>query len=281
MSKSVDSGQAWTRHTVAAPPGTLCSVRQIAGAPSNTSVAYAITCTGYSSYTYKLYKTTNGGSNWSQLAAGNYSGDPGDIYIDPSNPNKITIGSSTGLHHSTNGGASFSTVASLCVKGLYFSDVLGGLMISSTSGLWIWENCSGTPVYYGEDPGTSDVTCSIQDDNNNILAGTNGRAVWASYSGLSVEEDVFAGLPDAGLTVYPNPVTSSNAVLAFCLTCSSEISVSIYDIFGRAVLCESAGIMNSGKKELPLGIDGLSSGIYFASVVGDGVALSGRFVVYR
>jgi uncharacterized repeat protein (TIGR02543 family) len=105
MLKSVDGGENWTgiKLTPASQNayGYACSV---AIDPSSTDTLYA---GGFyydgSKNLGKLYKTTDGGQNWTDIT-GSIMGYIESIVIDPTNPLKVYVGTGYGIYRSSDGG---------------------------------------------------------------------------------------------------------------------------------------------------------------------------------
>lgn len=278
VSQSTDGGSTWIRHSLYS--GTQYGyIRAIAVDPTNSNNVYAL---GYENSTYTLYTTTNAGTSWTPVTTTGYSGMPYDLMVDPSNPSHLAAATSGGLYHSTNGGANWSKVTSAFSTSysLYQSDLLGGLVICTTSGIWVWSNWTGTPTYYGEDPGVPGVQCVIETPESYLVAGTLGASAWRSYCGTSVEEGTFSPVENlAAVTVSPNPVCNQFAALTFSLPAGGHTNVSIYDVSGRIVRELSSGEMATGAHQLSLSTDNIQPGVYFAVVRTGETVLSGRFVV--
>ena len=86
---------------------------------------------------------------------------------------------------------------------------------------------------------------ALQNAINTALAST----------GISEQEDAIA------LTVSPNPV-SENAKITFTLTRSAEITITLYDLQGKAVKELSKGLRNAGKNEITFSTEAFASGMY-------------------
>ena len=278
VSQSTNSGATWTRHTLYS--GTVYGyVRAIAVDPGDTDKVYAL---GYENSAFTLYYTTNGGSSWSSITPAGYSGTPYDLMVDPADPSHLAAATSSGLYHSTNGGANWSKVTSSFSTSysLYQSGVLGGLVICTTSGIWIWYDWVGAPVYFGEDPGIPSVQCVIDTPENYLLAGTLGASVWRSYCGTSTDHEYGAVQGFSPVTVSPNPATGQmTAAVTFSIPSPGHTSVSVYDVTGRIVRELASGHMETGTHQLSLPAESMQSGVYFAVVRTGDTVLSGRFVI--
>jgi len=229
-----------------------------------------------------FYKTEDGGASWTDMAATGFIGIPSDLIFHPTDHNRLAAASTSGLYATTNGGTTWTRVTnsfSSCYT-VYQSDLLDGLIACTNSGIWIWQDWTGAPVYFGEDPGTKMVKCVLETADDFIIAGTTGRSVWQSYCGLSVEEDEDVETGCFALTVSPNPVTGRGAaVVSFTMPVSGSAQVAVFDITGRSVDIAETLELFPGINEFSLNTENLSSGVYFAVVKSDLGIDSARFVI--
>lgn len=107
--KSSDSGENWTLKTFNSDSKSKRGYMScLAINPSDSNVVY---CGGYfhdddSTYYYKIYKSSDGGDNWADIA-GSISGYPKAIVINQTTPSKIYVGTSQGIFRSSNGGSTW------------------------------------------------------------------------------------------------------------------------------------------------------------------------------
>lgn len=72
------------------------------------------------------------------------------------------------------------------------------------------------------------------------------------------------------LVVVPNPA-SDNVIIFYQLSnYFDDVEIAIYDLSGKIQKRYSQGGQNSGIYQLPVSVDGLSAGIYFVSLMGNG-----------
>lgn len=124
--KSTDGGATWSRANSGFPTGSLGQLPSIGWlhwSVHNTNVIYAAAREDSSYYTVGsgLWKTTNGGSSWSQVATATFSGkDVGAVYESYATPNTLLVGlggrlsassaaGANGIYRSTNGGTTWSS----------------------------------------------------------------------------------------------------------------------------------------------------------------------------
>ena len=198
--KTTDAAANWT----ASGSGLLAgAVTDLVFDPSNSSIIYAATDAG-------IYKTTNGGTNWS-LLSGQPSFPPTKLAIDPSNPNIIYTAGPGGVFKSTDGGNNFTainngispvfaraiaidpvtptTVYALSLTNLFFKSTDGGAnwtlghvsvinIVVNTVNAFLIDPNTPTTIYAGANPG--------------VFKSTDGGTTWAASS---------TGFPFTNITV--------------------------------------------------------------------------------
>ncbi len=110
--KSADNGVGWTLQTASGLPNGNVGRTEIAIAPSNGNVVYALFDFGSNSF----WRTTNGGASWTQMSSGSDACDGQCWYnmvlrVDPTDPSVVYRGTIR-LFKTVNGGASWSALTS-------------------------------------------------------------------------------------------------------------------------------------------------------------------------
>ena len=113
--KSTNFGQTWTQLAGGLPNGPLHQRIGVAVCESSPNIVYALYSTSDGVTNPELYKSTNGGTNWSLVnmntfdinAYGAYGWYFGKIYVDPNNPNLLYM-PGVDLQYSTDGGQNWS-----------------------------------------------------------------------------------------------------------------------------------------------------------------------------
>lgn len=112
--RSTDAGTTWTQLKTGLPSLDRIGRTSIALAPSNPQIVYAIcadAAIGSSDQVLGVFKSTSGGTSWSNIA-GSHFADEGQmsygnaIAVHPQDPNHVICGG-VDLHVTTNGGASW------------------------------------------------------------------------------------------------------------------------------------------------------------------------------
>lgn len=104
--KSDDGGISWSNYQ----PETTSDYTHpycLAVDPTNRNVVYLAGLIRIDqTYYTKLYKSTNGGTDWNDISPGNDDA-VYDILINPSTPNKVYTVGNTGIHRSSDGGSTW------------------------------------------------------------------------------------------------------------------------------------------------------------------------------
>jgi len=161
--KSTDGGSTWSRVNLGPPAGVItASARTYVFAPSNSNIRYA----SFGSWDASggFYRTTNGGSSWTEVGGSTITRTVIAVAIHPTNPNIVLAGTSGGgLYRSTDGGNSWTLVSSGLADSIFFSVAFapsnpniayaGGYdwVYISTNGGETWSNAdSSFPTWYVE-----------------------------------------------------------------------------------------------------------------------------------
>ncbi len=134
--KSTNGGDTWTRTS----DGTLSGMYSGFGwyfgnvrvSPTDANRVFAVGLDDY--------RSTNGGSSWSFITSGVHV-DHHDLWIDPSNTQRLLAACDGGLYRSTNGGSSWSFISGLPIAQFYAGTIdpsqperlYGGLQDNSTT----------------------------------------------------------------------------------------------------------------------------------------------------
>lgn len=97
-------------------------------------------------------------------------------------------------------------------------------------------------------------------------------------SGTSAIHEETAGLNN--IELVPNPADQS-AILSFDATIFSEISIDLHDVHGRPIRNITRGHEGPGKKEYPIEVSDLSSGIYLCQIRTNQYLTTNKLVVAR
>lgn len=189
--KSIDGGVTWNTTGL-----TFTTTNKLAGDiimnPSDSNMLWAATSDG-------IYKTTNGGTNWTLVQAGDFS--QGRIRLKPGDSNTVYAVSTNRFYRSTNAGTSFTVVTTGLPfsAGRFIMDVTaansnyiyilssttgGGLqgIYRSTNGGTNWVKTSGTTDIFESTQSWYDLALAVSQTNENEIY-TGCLNVWKSLDG--------------------------------------------------------------------------------------------------
>lgn len=84
-----------------------------------------------------LFRTRDGGATWFQASSGRIMGSALSVSVDPSNPDRLMLGTDSGLLGSTNGGRDWDLLAPNVLRGAVLAssfDASGEAMLAATAG---------------------------------------------------------------------------------------------------------------------------------------------------
>jgi len=182
--KTTNAGSTWTTSILNPTSGSLGQA--VAINPLNDQVIYV---GGQSGSQCLLYVSINGGSSWTQLASGLFS--PYTtiraIAVDPVQPNRVFLGTSSGLYRSETSGATWTKTGNFSVS---------GIRINKNAPNDIWASSSYQGMYYSNNKGASWTPIN---DGLEIL-NVNGLD-WSPSVGMT-----YAATPSGG--IYRRSATS-------------------------------------------------------------------------
>ncbi|MEZ5461864.1 WD40/YVTN/BNR-like repeat-containing protein [Dokdonella sp.] len=180
--KSTDGGASWVHSSnglphVLSPASSHYDVLALAINPVNPQILYAGVINFYAPTTIgRIYKSVDGGANWSESSTGIAGQDVRALFIDPMDPTGDTVYAGTGgdganpggVYVTTNGGASWNSISI-------------GLPADSATSLAMPARAPGAParVLIGTNAGVWDYTAAADPDldgspsavENGVLAG--------------------------------------------------------------------------------------------------------------
>jgi photosystem II stability/assembly factor-like uncharacterized protein len=187
--KSTDGGATWVHSSngmphVLSPASSNYDVLTLAINPANPQILYAGVINFYSTTTIgRVYKTIDGGANWSESSAGIAGQDVRALFIDKMDPTGDTVYAGTGgdganpggVYVTTNGGATWNSISI-------------GLPADSATSLAMPARSPGAParILVGTNAGIWDYTAAADPDadgspsavENGVLAGDgNGDGI--------------------------------------------------------------------------------------------------------
>ena len=223
--RSTDAGATWTKTPTTGLP-TFLSPTAIAVDPANASIVYVgLVFDG-------VFKSIDGGNNWSTVNVPVNGGTVFTVVVDPSNPAIVYVGSSKGVFRSTNSGNNWTALNNFGPSGIPFVRALaidptapatiyagtngnGGFFKSTNSGI------NWTPMNTGISGGSFSVVNAIVIDAANpatIYAGHGfsglGGGISKSINGGVSWTQVNNGVPNTEITALVRDRTNSTTLYA-------------------------------------------------------------------
>lgn len=232
--RSLDGGVSWTNVSGTAVPNRYPT--DLFANPYKAKEIYA-TFGGFGAA--HVLKSTDAGNTWINIT-GNLPDVPHQsVMVDPLYPNNVYAGNDLGVYASTNGGQTWGEYRT----GMPYAIVF---------------DIAYVPV------------------SRKIRALTHGSGIWERK--LSANPSAIGGsgneMPEK-FTLgqnYPNPFNSMTRI-KFDVSRKSKITIRVYDITGRAVNEIISKNMEAGTYEVTFDASGLGSGIYFYTLITDGIVL--------
>lgn len=288
VSICTDEGSTWHHSKLNDVTGrVLC----VAAQPDNSDIIYA-GGQETNEWRARLFKSTDGAGTWTQLGASVFQ----DVYsitsiiIDPSNYNKILVGTGSGVFISEDAGETWTSparrrnVTDMVIDpnnpDRVFVGSYTGFCYSTDGGLSWTEHNSG---FYSQ----LQISCLDFDAVNNVLyAGTRYSGVYR----LAFTNDVKIGresYPEA-VTLYenyPNPFNGTTRI-GFTLVKPDRITLSVFDIRGRKVRTLLDCQMTAGDHSFVWDGTGdrgnqLPSGVYVCRLEATGLIDSKKIVLQK
>jgi len=105
------------------------------------------------------------------------------------------------------------------------------------------------------------------DRHHGLLTFANAEITLWEHNGTGVSE---LAVPLQEAVIHPNPCTTQTSI-SFATSAAGNAEVILYDINGRVVNTLFSDILNAGTHNLTLDVSGLSSGLYFMKLKGEGL----------
>lgn len=234
-------------------PTTGAWVRNVAIHPINVDIAYAL-MNGFLGQ--KVFKTTNRGTNWTNIT-GNLPNVPvSDLIPHPTDNNKLYLSSEYGCYKTTNGGTNWYSWNNGMPGTLPQSSIINDLAVI--------DSIAQNGKYY-------------------IVAGTYGRGVWMR----EISGDDPIGVVNNSTPVayklsqnYPNPFNPSTKI-DFSIAKNASVRIIIYDILGRVVRTLLDEKRNAGSYSVDFDAKNLSSGVYFYRLETEGFSDVKKMVLVK
>ncbi|MDR3610944.1 MAG: YCF48-related protein [Ignavibacteriaceae bacterium] len=241
---------------------------------------YGFACGGSTDIMGVIYKTTNGGKNWSGKSV---SADPIHSLVILDSLHIVGIGGDIefggGIVNSDNGGLSWNyKILNIAGTGLAISFrtlsegwalIKGGPFIVTYDKGFIWNNYS-----FPESPIIADI--AFTDSLHGYAVGIGGTILKYNIPLTSIDEKIELAAAFSLNQNYPNPFNPSTTI-SFFIPKMSKIILKIYDILGQEVKSFEHQ-MDAGEHNIKLTFNNLSSGIYIYTLTAGGYRASKKMI---
>lgn len=180
MHKTLDAGTTWDTYLVsdsAVAGSTPAAALAVAIDPANDRTVYL---GGTVNSAGALYKSLDGGTSWTKLAAGIFADPIQDLAVDPAVAATIYAGTNGGLFRSENGGATWTKLADTPVTCIYIDPVAtSSITVAGTDGVYAsanrgldWTDLNATL------PVRNVLSLGVSPTTKTLFVGTNGGGVF-------------------------------------------------------------------------------------------------------
>lgn len=212
----------------------------------------------------QIYKTLNGGQQWTVMNLTSISGTINDIIQNPLNLAEMAIATEVGIYVSTDSGVNWNLKSPDKVNKIFYSDSNNGKLVAIT----LSSGTSNFTVYYSTNSGNN--WTKVNDNDIAYLASSTIDVVFEDN-----KADLYIGSQDLGLvkynlnfanlgitqpgiskdifSIYPNPTSDELNIK----TSKTIAKVNVLDASGRLVITSDKNTLN---------VSGLNKGTYFLKV---------------
>jgi hypothetical protein len=269
--KSTNTGNSWTT-------GPLLDgnpVLTLAVANGNCNLVYAGTAPTIVPAS-KIFKTSNGGTSWTDVTGTLPNRYPMDIAIHPVSNNIVYVAfSGYGPNHlfkSTDGGASWVPVPGLPNVPLntILLDPLDPNYMYVGNDLGVYFSSDAGNTWQSFNDGLNDATMvmhiSISTSNRKLRLATHGKGIWErkmvdpTLTGTMVDRDL-----NPVMKIYPNPARSF-ATVEFTSFTGSDTRISVLNSKGELMYESAFQSHGNGTSLHKLPVSSLTSGTYFVKM---------------
>jgi photosystem II stability/assembly factor-like uncharacterized protein len=279
--KSTSQGGIWTKLTNYGGS----TFRSLAVSVSNPDYIYAATLS-------TIYRTTDGGANWTDITSGLPGASITYIAVNSTNPLNIWVthsGYTDGVKvsQSTNGGLTWTnlsgTLPNLPANCIAY-DHPDRLFVGMDVGVYYRDaSMNDWTSFMTNLPNVIVREMEIHTPANKIRAATYGRGLWETVlppivgitSGTNNIPEEFRLYQS-----YPNPFNPST-VIRYDIPRQAYVTLNIYDMLGRKVETLINETKQAGSYEIMFRAKNLASGVYYISLQAEGIKITDKIVLIR
>ncbi len=266
-----DSGKTWSAQVGDRP-----------GLDEADAMEFVSPETGFAGGYLGLYKTTDGGDNWSKIDLG--IPDPfvkGIYFIDPQKGWAVGYNGNNGLVLKTTDGGSTWTVANLpqisytmWPQSVFFQNANDGWVVGTAVpfGFALHTSDGGSSWQQVSLPSSNDLTgVAFSSDTSGWIVGSYGEILHTSNAGVTFVQGNTRDIPKNFVLDqnYPNPFNPTT-VISYQLSAVGHVSLKVYDVLGREVATLVDGVEKAGSYRVRFDGLRLASGVYFCRLSAPG-----------
>ena len=274
--KSTNDGAAWSRMFLSTEQG---DVHAVALQPSNKNNILAGGWTIDPSYNQhsRMYRSTNGGSTWSQVGSavfGTLYEQLNGICWDPMTPARVLAATSRGVYVSTDAGVTWSVPATMISANDIVADPTrpNNFYAASYNGVYVTTNAGTSWMAMNNGLNTLSVRrLTLDSVNRRLFAATDGDGVYRFSLLTDVPEIAGAGVLPPHFVLeqnYPNPFNPATTI-EFSVPENGDYRLAVYNTLGQEVAVLVDGRLHAGHHRSVLDASGLASGPYLCRLSGN------------
>lgn len=208
-----------------------------------------------------IYKTNNGGNNWTKLNQNDIGSFIFDIAQNPFNLSEYSIATENGVYNSKDAGVNWTQQSQEIVKRIHYSTTKNGNIIAINHN----DQDSRFGVYYSTDSGTE--WKKISDKDLEYIS--------AASSDVSFDGDkalIYVGSSDLGLVTYDlnfgqlgtnEPVLVKNKTILYPNPATEVININTDKKINKVIIYDATGRLVKTSSENKILVSDFKSGIYF------------------
>ncbi|MBL8006587.1 MAG: T9SS type A sorting domain-containing protein, partial [Ignavibacteria bacterium] len=283
--RSTDNGASFTEISNNYPFRSPCDIIVMYDSSNVVFVGDGVTGSGQA----KIFKSTNGGYNWSDMYTVTSSETPSlcNSAFDQSVAYS-TEWSGSGFYKTTNYGNNWFLAGTTGTSGW-------GSDMCHEDPTVVLKGTYGSPAYLTTNSGISFVSATLGGGcGAGIMVPERGYLIAMQCSGLfkmnisySVITDISENLNTAGIPDnftlyqnYPNPFNPSTNI-KFDLPVPGNVTLKVYNQTGNEISTLTGGYRNAGSYEISFNASELSSGIYFYTLTANGASVSKKMLLIK